>query len=368
MSSVAQAQAGRSTIDSAAVSWSTNLMERGLLPEWLIRVGIRRLLRERLREEDKGDVDAQQAHLSALIENLKAGPIALATDAANDQHYEVPAKFFQLVLGKNLKYSSAYWADRCSSLNEAEEAMLGLTSERAQLADGQRILELGCGWGSLTLYVAQRFPHSQITAVSNSHSQRQFIEARARERGVSNVQVITADMNSFTPSATFDRVVSVEMFEHMRNYEALLARVASWLQPDGKLFVHIFTHRKYSYPFEIRDASDWMAKHFFTGGMMPGTGLLLYFQRDLRVEQHWQMSGRHYQKTAQAWLKNMDLHRHEILELMAETYAGDSPAATRRIEATRWFVRWKVFFLACEELWGYRAGQEWTVSHYLFQK
>jgi cyclopropane-fatty-acyl-phospholipid synthase len=345
-----------------------SLLGRDFLPDWLIRLGIRHLLKQRLHEEDLGDMEQQQAHLLSFVNQLKASPLAIETQAANRQHYEVPSRFFELALGRRLKYSCGLWNEDVSTLDSAEEAMLALTSERAQLADGQNVLELGCGWGSLSLYMAVKFPASQITAVSNSRSQKQFIDTQAAERSIRNLRIITADMNEFEANGFYDRVVSIEMFEHMRNYELLLSRIAFWMKPKAKLFVHIFSHTRFAYPFEVRDASDWMAQHFFTGGMMPSDDLLLYFQRDLQIESHWRVSGVHYQKTAEAWLANVDRHREEILELFGETYGADAPCDVRKREALRWLVRWRIFFMACAELWGYGGGAEWLVSHYLFER
>ena len=353
---------------AAQTPWPIALLERDLVPDAVIRYAIRRMLAQRLHQEDQGTPELQQAHLMRFIQQLKLSPIAIETQAANAQHYEVPARFFELALGTHLKYSSALWNEQTKTLDDAEVAMLSLTADRAGLADGQRVLELGCGWGSLSLYNAARFPNSQFICVSNSRSQKQFIDAQAALRSLRNLEIITADMNSFQAPGQFDRVVSVEMFEHMRNYELLLSRIATWMRPDAKLFVHIFTHSRFAYPFEIADASDWMAQHFFTGGIMPSDDLLLYFQRDLRLEDHWQVSGTHYQKTSEAWLANMDAHRPEILDLFAHTYARQLSGEAKASETRRWWVRWRVFFMACAELWGYNHGREWQVSHYLFAK
>lgn len=340
-------------------AWYEPIVERDLVPDWILRAGIRQLAAERLREEDQGDPERQRARQLRYVEQLKASPIAICTTEANQQHYEVPAEFFLSVLGSHAKYSCCYWQDG-DSLDSAERRMLDLTAERARLENGQAILDLGCGWGAFSLYAAARFPDSAIMGLSNSNSQRQHIEAQARARGLTNLRIVTGDINTFEADRRFDRIVSVEMFEHVRNYRLLLRKVASWMKPDALLFVHIFTHRRFAYPYEVRDASDWMAQHFFTGGQMPSDDLLLNFQEDVKIEDHWVLDGTHYQKTSEAWLTRLDRRRDETLHLFTKVYGEDV--------ALKWFVRWRIFFLACAELWGYRGGSEWVVSHYLFSR
>ncbi len=344
--------------DSLPMRW----LARGLLPDAGVRFGIRRLLRQRLREEDRGDAQAQQSHLMQLIAQLRASPIALHTTEANSQHYELPPEFFVHVLGPRLKYSCGYYEKPSGTLAKAEECMLALTAKRARLADGERILELGCGWGSLSLWMAERYPRSNIVAVSNSRTQKSFIDARAAARNLKNLEIITCDMNVLDLSRhpRFDRVVSVEMFEHMRNYQELMRRISTWMNPGASLFVHIFTHRQFAYPFEIRDESDWLAKYFFTGGIMPSDDLLLYFQRDLQLSEHWQVDGTHYQRTSEHWLRNFDRARREIDPILAATY-GEA-------HVTQWRAYWRVFFMSCAQMWGFARGREWMVSHYLFEK
>jgi cyclopropane-fatty-acyl-phospholipid synthase len=345
---------------SSPRAWYERFVDRDIVPDVVLRAGIRRLLRDRLREEDLGDAEENQVRKQQFVEQLIASPIAIKTRAANEQHYEVPTAFFQAVLGSRLKYSSGYWPPNVTSLDQAEMAMLQLTSERARLRNGQRVLELGCGWGSLSLYMAERYPESTILGVSNSRTQRAYIEGEIAKRGLSNLKIVTADINDFEPSERFDRVVSVEMFEHMRNYEALFARVASWMYDDGLLFVHIFAHTRFAYPFEVRNASDWMAEHFFSGGIMPSDDLFSYFSRDARILEQWRLEGTHYSKTAEAWLVNMELHRGTIMPLFAKTYGPEN--------AVTWWVRWRIFFMACAELWKFGNGGEWGVSHYLFER
>lgn len=340
--------------------WYSTLLERNLIPDFLIRNQIRALLRQRLRDEDKGSDEANRKNLQALIAELKSSPIAINTADANEQHYEVPTEFYQYCLGKHLKYSSGYWKDGVTDIDTSERDMLELTCERAELTDGQHVMELGCGWGSLSLFMATKYPRSHFTVVSNSRTQKIYIDEQAQQRGISNLEVITCDINNFSIDRKFDRVVSVEMFEHMRNYQKLLKLVADALKPEGKLFVHIFTHKNLAYKFEVKDETDWMSKYFFTGGIMPSDDLLFHFDDDLVKAQHWIVNGMHYSKTSEAWLSNMDAHKRKIIPLFEKTYGKD--------QATKWWVYWRIFYMACAELWGFKNGKEWMVSHYLFTK
>ena len=336
------------------------LAERGWLPDALIRAGIRRSCAQRLRDESPGDVEAQSARFATLIEQLRASPLAIETAAANAQHYELPPEFFRLCLGNRLKYSSCLYPRGDESLDAAEEAMLALTCERAALADGLDILELGCGWGSLTLWMAERYPGSRITAVSNSRPQRLHIEAQCVARGLRNVRVLTCDVNRLElDAAAFDRCVSVEMFEHLRNYESLFARIQAWLRPGGALFAHVFCHRTLMYPFETAGEGNWLGRHFFTGGLMPAADTLLHFQRDLVLEQRWLVDGRHYARTAEHWLQRQDAQREAVMAVLVEAYGAAAPL---------WFQRWRMFWMACAELFAYDDGQAWGVAHYRFRR
>jgi cyclopropane-fatty-acyl-phospholipid synthase len=335
------------------------LTETGRVPDPLVRAGIRALLAQR-RREVSGDDAAEAGRLhEAFARAMHEAPVAPLPHKANEQHYELPPAFFEAVLGPRRKYSSCWWPAGTATLEAAEEAALAATCARAGIADGQRVLELGCGWGSLTLWMAERYPKAQITAVSNSAPQRLHIEATARARGLGNVRVITADINAFSIDERFDRIVSVEMFEHLRNWPEAFRRVRGWLADHGRFFMHVFVHRDAPYAFEPRDDGDWMSRYFFSGGMMPSDDLALRFQDDLRLLERWRWDGTHYQRTAEAWLARMDANREAVDAALAQAYGAADVAL--------WRTRWRLFFMACAELFGAERGQRWWVSHYLFE-
>jgi cyclopropane-fatty-acyl-phospholipid synthase len=342
-----------------------DLAERRWLPDSVVRAGMRRLMAKRLKTETRGDDDAIAARQKAFIEELAASPIAIETQSANTQHYEVPAEFFKLHLGPRLKYSSCLYATGRESLPGAEVAMFAAYADRAGLADGQRILDLGCGWGSFSLWAATRFPRATIVGLSNSHGQRQYIEAEAASRGLDNVTIRTGNIVDFEFEVDdlqggFDRIVSIEMFEHMKNYGLLFKKVANWLVSDGRVFVHVFANRHVAYHFEDRESDDWMTRYFFTGGTMPSFDLFKSFNDDLVVEKRWWVSGRHYQRTANDWLHGMDAARAQIMDVFRATY-GEA-------DARIWFGRWRMFYMAVAELFGFDGGGEWGVAHYRFAK
>ena len=333
----------------------TFLAERGWVPDALIRIGIRRLVRQRLSEERAQDAGTKASRLDAL----RGSDIALHTDLANEQHYEVAADFFRLVLGPRLKYSASIYPNEGATLAEAEEHTLALYAERLGLKDDDVLLDLGCGWGSFSLWAAERFPGLRITSVSNSFGQREFIQTQARLRGLTNIEVVTADVNTLElEDNRFTKVISVEMFEHVRNYEQLMRRLSQWMQPGGVLLTHVFCHRELLYPFETDGKGDWMARHFFTGGLMPSADTLPQFQEHLTLDEQWLHSGQHYERTSRHWLENLDANSERVEDALLGTY----PVSTVRL----WRQRWRMFFMACEEMFAYDEGQQWMVAHYRF--
>jgi cyclopropane-fatty-acyl-phospholipid synthase len=336
------------------------LAESGSLPDSIVRQGIRQLVKQRLVEISANNSEIGMAQMTQFIAAMNGAAIAPLPELANAQHYEVPADFFHYCLGINRKYSSCFWMPDTQTLDEAEVLALTQTCDHADLHDGQTILELGCGWGSLSLWMAAKYPKASITGVSNSNSQREYIMNTAKSRGITNLNIITADMNIFEAPSSYDRIVSVEMFEHMRNYQVLYGKVASWLNTGGKFFKHIFVHRNTPYAFEVQNDGDWMSRFFFSGGMMPSDDLPLHFQDNLKLIQRWRWDGTHYEKTANAWLANMDKNANAITPILAATYGDDY--------VEMWRNRWRMFYMACAELFGYNNGQEWWVTHYLFEK
>ena len=337
--------------------WFNFFISRGLVPDYLLRRGVRNQGKQRLQMMK--NTNLKQEYLTFLKE-ASSGEIAIHTDDANNQHYEVDSEFFQYCLGKNLKYSSCYWNDDTSSLDEAEEIMLDLYCKRAKIKDGMTILDVGCGWGSLSLYLAQKYPKSKITGVSNSNSQRKFIEGVAYERGLQNLKIITKDINSFNADEKFDRVISIEMFEHTKNSKKLMNSINKWLNSDGLFFMHVFAHKDNPYYFDTNQKNAWMAKYFFTGGMMPNHNLFKDLNSDLNYQKSWMLSGTHYEKTSNAWLERMDLNKRKILELFKKKNSNSM--------AKKKFHFWRLFFIACAEIFGYDGGSEWVVSHHLFKK
>jgi cyclopropane-fatty-acyl-phospholipid synthase len=343
-----------SAVAATAVNWT----ESGFVPDSVIRRGIRRLLRSRLAAAGANEPAASADRQAAFVELMDRSAVALLPQLANEQHYEVPCAFFETILGVHCKYSCGYWPEGVATLTEAEEAALGVTCERAGILDGMQVLDLGCGWGSLSLWVASRFPASRVTAVSNSAVQRDFIRSRAASAALTNIDVHVCDMNDFDIDCKFDRIVSIEMFEHMRNWRELLRRVSGWLAPGGAFFMHVFCHRSTPYEFIDRGPGDWISRHFFSGGMMPSDSLPYCFQDELRLERQWRWSGQHYARTANAWLQHMDERKSRLMPILEQCYG--------RKEARKWWMRWRMFFMACEELFAFDDGQEWWVSHYRF--
>jgi cyclopropane-fatty-acyl-phospholipid synthase len=345
-----------SSVTAKAVDWT----ETGLVPDSVIRAGIRRLLDRKLKEIHATDVEKAAIIKNRFVQMMGESPIALVPHLANEQHYEVPAAFYSEVLGRNRKYSCCYWPTGVNDLDAAEDAALQVTAERAGIEDGMKVLDLGCGWGSLSLWIAEHFPKASVTSVSNSRSQRDYIVRAAENRGIENIEVHVCDMNDFAAPGTYDRIVSVEMFEHMRNYPELFRRISNWLEPDGRFFMHIFCHRTTPYEYIDRGPSDWMSRHFFSGGIMPSADLPMRIGGDLTVERHWQWNGDHYARTLRAWLDKMDARKGAVMPILEDTYGKD--------QADRWRMRWRIFFMACEELFACNGGREWYVSHYLLKR
>ena len=337
--------------------WFNPLLARGLIPDWILRRGVRSQGKERLNMMNK--VDSTKEY-SKFINEASTGNIAVNTDDANNQHYEVDSEFFKYCLGKNLKYSCCFWDENTLDLDAAEDNMLEIYSQRAQITDGMSILDIGCGWGSLSLFLAQKYPKSEITGVSNSSSQKIFIDSVASERNISNLNIITRDINDFRTEEKYDRILSIEMFEHTKNTKKLMNLINDWLNPNGLFFMHVFAHKENPYYFDRDQKNAWMAKYFFTGGMMPNHNLFKDLKSNLEYQKSWILSGEHYERTSNAWLNKMDQNKGKILSLFERS--NSSSVAKRK------FHFWRLFYIACAEIFGYDNGNEWVVSHHLFKK
>ncbi|TQD71021.1 hypothetical protein C1H46_043447 [Malus baccata] len=344
----------------ASVRFALASLERNLLPDAVVRRLTRLLLASRLRSGYRPSSELQLSDLLQFVQSLKEMPIAIKTDDPKAQHYEVPTYFFKMVLGKNLKYSCCYFNDESSTLEDAEKVMLELYCERSQIRDGHTVLDVGCGWGSLSLYIAQKYNNCKVTGICNSTTQKAFIEEQCRNLQLQNVEIIVGDISTFEMEASFDRIFSIEMFEHMKNYKDLLKKISGWMKDDGLLFVHHFCHKAFAYHFEDKSEDDWITRYFFSGGTMPSAYLLLYFQDDVSIVNHWLVNGKHYSQTSEEWLKRMDRNTASIKPIMESTYGKDS--------AVKWTVYWRTFFISVAELFGYNNGEEWMVVHFLFKK
>tara|TARA_B100001063_G_scaffold82490_1_gene76918 strand:- start:708 stop:1757 length:1050 start_codon:yes stop_codon:yes gene_type:complete len=336
-----------------------SMVEKGLIPDLFVRVGIRALLRKRLIDINSSECELADKNQMKMISVMNNSPIAMNTSSANEQHYEVLPEFYELVLGERFKYSCCFWDEDTNNLDTAEINALKITCKRAKLSDGQTVLDMGCGWGSLSLWIAENYPNSSVLSVSNSKTQKTFIENIAKSKNLTNINVITKDMKEFNTDKKFDRIVSLEMFEHMKNYKKLFNRVSTWLNNDGLFFMHIFCHKTVPYEFIDNGPNDWMSRHFFTGGIMPSDDLPLFFQDDLSIVKRWRWNGNHYAKTCNAWLKRMDSQESTIMPVLERVY-GDNKK--------KWQQRWRIFFMSCSELFAFSGGNEWYVSHYLFKK
>lgn len=353
------------TLLGAFVRLITPVLYMNIIPDVLVRFFVRFFLSQALHGDFtgvyRGGIEAAHERKRAFLKEIAGMPIAVQTRDANEQHYEVPTAFYDLCLGERKKYSACIWDKSTSTLEEAERASLKQVCERAGVEDGMSILDLGCGWGSLSLWLAEHYPKAKIVGLSNSNTQREYIMSKCKERGFTNLTILTKDINEFDTDLRFDRIMTIEMFEHMKNYPRLMGNCARWLNPGGKLFVHIFVHKLYPYHFVVRNDADWMAKYFFSGGTMPAADTLVYCQgEDLCIEDSWQSNGKHYAKTLDAWLARMDANLPKVRKLFRECYGKGNES--------KWIFQWRMFFIVCSESFGYGKGDEWFVMHYLFTK